>query len=182
MENNIEHPDYQIVTKILACSNKVGKYVLEQINATHFEPGEPLSFQIPIPLNIDPLLASVFDVTWTEESKVALFDVIRASFRQLMDNDFTDRIEQKINSDIFPSKNKEVKESVESFVIEEGDMTSVGAGTTEKYFVVDNVEIYDEPSINLTVTTKIGDEIVAEESEDLSVETITVEINISEIR
>jgi len=167
MTNLPNHPGFDTSDRILQCSVNIAEYILEQISTHHFEhDNRSCSFQISVPLSLNSLLSDIFDPQWSEHSKIRIFDLLRSSFKQYAYDEFAGKIEQRINTDIFPS--------------EYHDKETNKIRTIDRYFVVDKVEIYDEPFVEFDVTTKIGDTIVTEESLDTDNSSITVEINVTD--
>ena len=120
--------------------------------------------EISVPASLDPLLESRYDETYTEESRLEMFDLLRAAFRFKLD-DVGFKTAEKINA-LMPHKNEDVKKAVKSYVDDMGLADVVSAdGGIKRTIHVTRCDLHDEPSMDVTVTHKVNDEVVDTKTE-----------------
>ncbi len=147
-------PEFEVCDNILDCVEKVSQYVLEHVDLSDLQRDV---YQVNIPIETHPLLFARYEESWSEYSRSRVFDLVRATFIQKINEPiWRKRIELKVRS-IFPKKGAKI--------------------------VVSDIDFYDEPEVDVEVKkTKTLDITLEEVSDNYSYNysgnTVTVELKI----
>ncbi len=149
-ESTKHHPDYALSTLFFECVDKIVEYVLSNLELAHYEGDD--TFEIPIPVEIHPLLGARYESQYSEESRMCNFDLLRGAFRFKSD-DFGYKLLKKI-----------------SLFFRESEKDS-------RIRRIKRVDICDEPSMEIVVAEKIDEKVVPVKSEEVG-KSVTVEIEV----
>lgn len=155
-------PESVLATSVFECVDKIHQYVMNNMQLENLAGDDTM--EVNIPASIDPLLEARYDESYSEESRLQMFDLLRAAFRFKLD-DIGFQIAEKING-LMPQQNEDVRKQVDAYVkeMELNDVIS-GEGGIQRRIHVTRCDLHDEPSMDITVTQKVRDEIVDTKTE-----------------
>ena len=158
-EGNEEQPLSDLATNVFACAEKIHQYVVDNMSIEQFAGDDTV--EISVPVTLDQLLEDRYDDTYTEDSRLKSFDLLRAAFRLKLDEVGFNTAE-KIN-ELMPQQNEAVTRAVREYVEEVADVLDLKpeevASTTggiSRTIHVTRCDLHDEPSIDVTVTQRAG--------------------------
>ena len=143
-EGDAQQPGSHFAMEVLECAQKVCDYVLESISIDKFDEN---CFSIPVPLDIHSLLAERYNSQWTNASRTAVFDIVKAAcIAQIEANQRL--VEERVEV-VFPSKSTpEQKQAILQFVDRSCIDTQWEVGVIDKKYKLIWVRVYDEPVVN----------------------------------
>lgn len=119
-------PELAVCQNIFECIEHVCEYIVEKIDLSNLSQN---LFSINVPTTVHPLLEARFDNQWLELSRSIVFDVFHAVFIQKVDElGYLDTIVTAIKA-LLPDRENDIK--------------------------ISRVDIFDEPEVDVTVTSKM---------------------------
>ncbi len=159
-DNAAVQPGGEVAKQIIECADQIVEYASANVNLEHYDQNH---LSIPIPLELHPLLKERFNDEWSEVSRENIFELIRGACMIATDSEsYRERLENKINTSIFPPKSEEeIIEALKSLAKEQQIALHSKVGEAHRRYKIEWMRLYDEPSV-LTQDGEQGGEIVME--------------------
>lgn len=171
-DSDVNHPYFSFVEELSECVAEIIKYVLSNISSEYLTTDS--SIEIPVPLSVHKLIADRYNKEFSEDSRYALFDIIRAVFRSKFE-EIAFKLSDKINQ-AFPEKIAEVEQKCKEYIETEGLVVSDYGSRSLRKATVTAIDMHDEPMMDVVVKEKLGLEIISSH-ETRSQNGISVEIS-----
>lgn len=143
-EGEEEQPGSHFAGEVLDCAKKVCDFVLNGIAIEKFDENR---FSIQIPFDIHPLLSERYNSQWSNASRTAVFDVVKAACITEIEA-HQNIVEEKVRT-IFPSQaTTEQKEVILQYIESSYVQTKSEVGVIDKQYKLVWVRMYDEPVVN----------------------------------